>query len=198
MFRRLMAVLLLTAPTAAAMGQTEDQVREQPGQNGQMGAWGLAQMPNGCMLQATSPQGTMLSIWAFAGEQKLGFLLQNRGWNNLRDGQHYKLNLSFTGGGSLPVEATARREIDSDGPGFFFAIEPGARAGDGFLDGFSSAKGMEIRRDGQRVDTLPIGGGRDAMAALAHCLSDRWAEAPDMDGEAATAEPASAETQLRL
>lgn len=197
MFRHLMAVLLLTAPTAAAMGQSEDLGQEQLGQNGQMGEWGLAQMPNGCMLQATSPQGTMLSIWAFAGEEKLGFLLQNRGWNNLRDGQHYKLNLSFTGGGSMPVEATARREIDSDGPGFFFTVEPGARSADGFLEGFSSANGMEIRRDGQRVDTLPIGGGRGAMTALAHCLSDRWAAASGTEAEP-EAEPASAETRLSI
>jgi hypothetical protein len=193
MFRSILAVLLLTVPAAAAMGQTEE-----TSQQAQMGEWGLAQMPNGCMLQATSPQGTMLSIWAFAGEAKLGFLLQNRGWENLRDGQSYKLNLGFDGGGSLPVEATARREIDSDGPGFFFSVEPGARAGSGFLDGFSSSRGMVISRDGQRVDTLPIGGGRSAMTALAHCLSERWAEASEMDPGAATTEPASVESAPRI
>ena len=186
MCRSVLAILLLTAPAAAAMGQTEETRAKQ-----EMGEWGLAKMPNGCMLQATSPQGTMLSIWAFAGEAKLGFLLQNRDWENLRDGQSYKLNLGFDGGGSLPVEATARREIDLDGPGFFFSVEPGARAGSGFLDGFSSSRGMVIIRDGQRVDTLPIGGGRSAMTALAHCLSERWAEAPDMD-------PASLESAPRI
>ena len=174
MFRRFMAVMLLAAPSAAALGQTEE-----------MGEWGLAELPNGCMLQATSPQGTMLSIWAFAGEEKLGFLLQNREWSGLRDGQRYRLSVDFLGASTMPVEATARREIDADGPGFFFAVEPGAQSGTGFLDAFSSAKGMRISQEGRSMDTLPLAGGRGAMSALARCLSDRWA----------SAEPAAAEVE---
>ena len=67
MLRYVMAALLAAAPAAAASAQEPE------------GKWALAAMPNGCMVQAVSPKGTMLSIWAFAGEEKLGFLLQNRG-----------------------------------------------------------------------------------------------------------------------
>lgn len=167
MFRRMIAALLLAVPSGAALAQSED-----------LGDWALAAMPNGCMVQATSPQGTMLSIWAFAGEDRLAFLLQNRGWNALRDGASYDLKLDFLGVTSLPIEATARRDIDQDGPGFFFTVEPGGSTGTGFLDAFSSAEGMRISQDGENVDTLPLQGGRGAMAALARCLADRWSEAP--------------------
>jgi hypothetical protein len=119
----------------------------------------------------------MLSIWAFAGEDKLAFLLQNRGWNALRDGASYDLKLDFLGVTSLPVEATARRDIDQDGPGFFFTVEPGGNTGTGFLDAFSSAQGMRISQGSENFDTLPLQGGRGAMAALARCLADRWSEA---------------------
>ena len=178
MVRRLIAALLLAAPAGAAMAQSED-----------MGGWALAAMPNGCMVQATSPQGTMLSIWGFAGEDKLAFLLQNRDWSTLRDGAHYDLKLDFLGVSSLPVEATARRNIDQDGPGFFFTVEPGGKSGAGFFDAFSTAQGMRISRDGRSVDTLPLAGSRGAMSSLAHCLADRWAEAGGQGGPDEEAEP---------
>jgi hypothetical protein len=75
MLRYVMAALLAAAPLGAASAQPE-----------KTQGWALAAMPNGCMLQATSPRGTMLSIWAFAGEKELGFLLQNRGWE-VEDGK---------------------------------------------------------------------------------------------------------------
>ncbi|TFI59860.1 hypothetical protein E2493_03255 [Sphingomonas parva] len=164
MFRRLIAAFLLAAPSGAALAQSDE-----------AGDWALAAMPNGCMVQATSPKGTMLSIWGFAGEEKLAFLLQNRDWRTLRDGDNYDLKLDFLGVRSLPVEATARENIDQDGPGFFFTVEPGAGAS--FLDAFASAEGMRINEGGRSVDTLSLAGGRGAMSALARCLSDRWAEA---------------------
>jgi hypothetical protein len=179
MFRRIIAVFLLAAPSGAALAQSED-----------MGAWSLAAMPNGCMVQATSPQGTMLSIWGFAGEERLAFLLQNRGWNSLRDGANYDLKLDFLGVRTLPVEATARRNIDQDGPGYFFSVEPGGQSGTGFIDAFASAKGMRISQGGESVDTLSLRGGRGAMAALARCLADRWAEAGRQPAEEDEATPA--------
>src|SRR5690348_8965315 len=101
MFRRLIVALLLAAPSAAAVAQQDD-------------AWGIAAMPNGCMVQATSPKGTMISIWGFAGEGKLGFLLQNRSWGDgMRDGGHYNLGLDFVGQQRRLVQATAREHIDS-------------------------------------------------------------------------------------
>ena len=164
MFRRMIAAFLLAAPSGAALAQSDD-----------LGGWALAAMPNGCMVQATSDHGTMLSIWGFAGEEKLAFLLQNRGWGALRDGANYDLKLDFVGVRSLPVEATARKNIDQDGPGYFFTVEPGSGAS--FLDAFATAEGMRINEGGRNVDTLSLAGGRGAMTALAHCLSDRWAEA---------------------
>jgi hypothetical protein len=170
MLRRLIAALLLAVPTGAAIGQTEGQ-----------GEWAVGAMPNGCMVQAVSPKGTMLSIWALAGEDTLGFLLQNRGWNSLRDGASYNLKLDFLGVSTVPVEATAKREIDSDGPGFFFSVQPGGPSGEGFLDAFSTARGMRITQEGRSVDTLPLAGSHGAMAALARCLSERYAEGVPAD-----------------
>ena len=180
MFRRMMALALIAAAPAAAVGQDEE-----------MGGWALAQMPNGCMVQATSPQGTMLSIWGFAGEDKLAFLLQNREWNSLRDGQNYSLKLD-TDSASWPVQAIARQHIDSDGPGLLFTIQPGGTANTGFLNAFASSKGMAISESGRRYDTLPLAGSHGAMAALAKCLAERWnsAAVASDDEPAKKADPA--------
>ena len=174
MLRYVMAALLAAAP-AASLAQPKAAPE----------GWALAAMPNGCMVQAVSPQGTMLSIWAFAGEEKLGFLLQNRGWE-VKDGEKTPLEVEFAGASAWPVEATARAHIDRDGPGLFFTVEPGGSRN--FLAAFTSARGMSIRRDGADVDTLPLAGSRGAISSLAHCLADRWnAPAP------AAAEPEAAE-----
>ncbi|MBV9930926.1 MAG: hypothetical protein JO013_08270 [Alphaproteobacteria bacterium] len=180
MFRRMMIGLLVAASPAAALGQSDE-----------MGGWALAQMPNGCMVQATSPQGTMLSIWAFAGEAKLAFLLQNRGWNSLRDGANYALKLD-TDAQSWPVQAIARQHIDSDGPGLLFTVQPGGSDNSGFIDAFASSKGMRISQNGRSFDTLPLQGSHGAMAALAKCLAERWkAGAPAGDDDnAKKADPA--------
>ena len=171
-----MAALLAAAPAAAALGQGE-------------GEWALAEMPNGCMVQAVSPQGTMLSVWGFAGDGKLGFLLQNRGWE-VEDGAKTPLEVEFAGARSWPVEATARAHIDRDGPGLFFTVEPGGQGARSFLDAFTSARGMSIRRDGASVDTLPLAGSRCAISSLAQCLADRWNE----PAPAAGASPPAPET----
>jgi hypothetical protein len=166
MFRSAIVALLLTVPAGAAFGQAD-----------QTSDWAVGAMPNGCMMQAVSPQGTMLSVWGTAGDDKLGFLLQNKGWNALRDGASYRLKLDFLGVSSLPVEATARRDIDSDGPGFYFQLQPGGTSGKAFMDAFSSAEGMRISQDGKSVDTLSLAGSEGAMASLARCLSESWADA---------------------
>lgn len=167
MFRRMMFALLLAAPSAAVMGQGEEN-----------GNWAIAQMPNGCMVEAVSPQGTMLTVWGFAGQPKLAFLLQNRGWGALKDGRSYRLGLDFVGTPTaMPVEATARQNIDSDGPGFLFTVEPGGDGAKSFLTAFTSAEGMRISQEGRSVDTLPLAGSRRAMTALAQCLAERWSSA---------------------
>jgi hypothetical protein len=166
MVRRLMAALLIAAPTGAAIAQSESP-----------GGWALATMPNGCMVQATSPRGTMVSVWGFAGQDKIAFLLQNRGWN-VHDGQAARLNMDFVGGETLPVSATAREHIDADGPGFLFTVKPGTQGAAGFLTAFTSASGVRITQNGQSFDMLPLEGSRRAMGALATCLAARWNEAP--------------------
>ena len=173
MLRILLASTVLVAP-AAAITATPPTAPPAQAQAAPAGEWGLAAMPNGCMVQAVSPAGTMLSIWGFAGQEKIAFLLQNRGWNTLRDGAAYDLSVDFLGVTTLPVEATAREEIDSDGPGFFFTVEPGGTSGAGFLEAFSTAEGMRIVQDGRSVDTLPLAGSRGAMASLARCLAEKW------------------------
>ncbi len=180
MLRYMMAALLAAAPLAPASAQSE-----------KTEGWALAAMQGGCMVQAVSPRGTMLSIWAFAGEEKLGFLLQNRGWE-VEDGKKTPLQVEFQGARAWPVEATARAEIDADGPGLYFTVEPGG-AGN-FLTAFTSARGMSIRRDGADVDTLPLAGSRGAISSLAKCLADRWNESGPAPAEAREAAPATDET----
>ena len=162
MLRYVMAALLAAAPLGGASAQQE-----------KTEGWALAAMPNGCMVQAVSPHGTMLSVWAFAGEEKLGFLLQNRGWE-VEDGAKTPLQVEFAGARVMPVEATARANIDADGPGLYFTVEPGGSGARNFLAAFTSARGMSIRRDGTDVDTLPLAGSRGAMTDLAQCLAERW------------------------
>jgi hypothetical protein len=176
MLRYVMAALLAAAPIGSA-----------PAQQSKTEGWALAAMPNGCMVQAVSPRGTMLSIWAFAGEENLGFLLQNPGWQ-VEDGQKTPLQVEFPGARAWPVEATARAHIDSDGPGLFFTVEPGGRGN--FLSAFTSAQGMNIRRDGASVDTLPLAGSRGAISSLAQCLADRWNDAGPAPAESQEAAPA--------
>lgn len=183
MFRRMLFALLLAAPSAAVLGQG------QAGEGQQIGDWGVAQMPTGCMVEAVSPQGTMISIWGFAGQPRLAFLLQNKGWNALQDGRSYKLSLDFVGTPTaLPVDATARQNIDSDGPGLLFTVQPGGDGAKSFLDAFTSAKGMRITQDGRNFDTLPLAGSRGAMGALAKCLAEKWHSAAASADDDATSD----------
>lgn len=172
MLRYVIAALLAAAPFAAASGQDLSD-----------GKWALAAMPNGCMVQAVSPGGTMLSVWGFAGEDKLGFLLQNRGWT-VEDGAKTPLEVEFAGARPWPVEATARAHVDRDGPGLYFTVEPGGSGARSFLAAFTSAEGMSIRRDGMSVDTMPLAGSRGAISSLARCLAERWNESAAPAGEA--------------
>jgi hypothetical protein len=163
MLRVLMAISLLAAPAAAAAQPDEE------------GGWGLARAPGSCMLHAASPQGTVVTIWGFAGQDKLGFLLQNKAWETLRDGESYDLELGFTGARAWPVQATARRDLDSDGPGYFFTFRPADRPdGSSFLESLAEARAMKISRDGAAVDSMPLAGSRDAVASLARCIAELW------------------------
>jgi hypothetical protein len=184
MLRYVMAALLAAAPIGPLQSQQGNMAQQQKTEG-----WALAAMPNGCMVQAVSPRGTMISIWAFAGEKELGFLLQNPRWE-VEDGKKTPLQVEFSGTRAWPVEATGRANIDSDGPGLYFTVEPGAAADRGnFLAAFTSARGMSIRREGASVDTLPLAGSRGAISSLAKCLADRWNEAGPAPAEAEEAPP---------
>lgn len=164
MLRLLLAVPLLAVPLAAS-AEIADSSR-----------WGLARTPGSCMLHAVSPNGTNLQIWGFAGQGRIGFLLQNPDWEALREGERYALQVDFIGVRAWPVEATARLPEGDGGPGLFFTVEPGDRPGGAaFLDALASAKGMAISRDGTAVDHLPLAGSRDALAVLARCMAEFWA-----------------------
>src|SRR5687768_2238930 len=107
----------IAAPAAPTAPATAPAGEERP--------WGLARSPGACMLHAASARGTVLSIWGLAGQGRLAFILQNRQWDTLRDGQRYALELDFLGVRALPVQAIARLDLDSDGPGYFFTVQPG-------------------------------------------------------------------------
>ena len=162
MSRKLLALSLLAMPAASFAEPNRSD-------------WNLARAPGSCMLHAASPQGTVVSIWGFAGHDKLGFLIQNRQWESLREGQSYDLELGFAGARVWPVQATAKRDLDSDGPGYFFTFAPAGPAdGGSILDSLASGRTLKISRDGNAVDQLPLAGSRDAVAGLARCISELW------------------------
>lgn len=164
-----LAAALASTPAAAASAP------EAPAAAATESGWGLARTPGGCMLHASSAQGTVLSIWGFAGQDKFAFLLQNREWESLREGQSYDLELDFLGVRAMPVEAVARLDLDSDGPGYFFTVAPGERdGGSALIDALAGAEGLEVSRDGARVDRLKLEGSREAMAGLAKCVAELW------------------------
>jgi hypothetical protein len=156
--------LLIAAAPAAAVPTPADR-----------GDWALAALPGGCMVQAASSGGTALSVWGFAGQQRLGFLIQNKGWDSLREGQSYALHVAFDGAAAWPVEATGRSAIDSEGPGLFFTVTPGRKSAQaGFVEAFAVARGMRVTRAGAVAESLPLAGSGGAMAALAQCLAEIW------------------------
>ena len=165
MFKPLLALSLLATPAAIAVAQPADQPASS-------NPWTLEVAPSGCIVHAASPNGTVLSVWGSAGDESLRFLVQNRGWQSLAEGQSYPLQVSFDGQRAWPMEATARLNLDSDGPGLTFAVAPDAQAdGASFMEQFASAEGMQIATGGERVGTLTLADPQVAMKALAQCLS---------------------------
>jgi hypothetical protein len=169
---RLLLGLSLLAWSAAASAQTRS------GPDRASSPWGIARAPGSCMLHASTGQGSVLSIWSFAGQSKIGFLIQNKDWGALREGDSYDLKVDFVGVRAWPVKATGRKDLDSDGPGYFFMVEPADRSGGGFLDALANARDMAISRDGAAMDRLPLAGSREAVSALARCMAGMWAETP--------------------
>ena len=161
MFRSLIAVLLLASPAAASAQVTK------------VGEWSLERAPEGCMVYATTGRGSVLSVSALAGRDSLSFLVQNKSWSSLQEGTH-ALQVAFDSGGTWPVEAVARNDIDSDGPGLLFAVKPASGEREDFVDQFAEARGMRITSNGRQIDSLALSGSQEAMGALAQCIGDLW------------------------
>jgi len=133
--------------------------------------WNLASSADGCIVHTTERAGIILSVFALPEQDGIGFLLQNRKWGDLTDGQVYPLSIRFDDGSEWPIPALARTEIDEDGPGLFFAIRPGAgQSGRDFLGEFAAARGMRVANDGVGVGNLRLPHARAATLALANCL----------------------------
>jgi hypothetical protein len=166
MFKPLLALLALSTSTGIAHAETAN-----------TGRWILEVAPTGCVVHTASPSGTVVSVWGIAGENDLSFLVQNKGWNSLADGQNYDIEVSFDNQRAFPMQATARLNLDSDGPGLTFGVSPDHRAGGvSFVEQFAGAQGMHITRDGRRIETVSLADARVAMQGLAQCLSQVWAE----------------------
>ena len=179
MFKALLTFAALAAPAALATAQPAQTASPAP----RSGDWVLEVAPGGCIVHAASPSGTVISIWAAAGQKDLSFLVQNRSWRTLEDGGRYDIQVSFDDQRAWPMQATAKTNLDSDGPGLTFAVSPsGAAGGAGFLEQFASAGGMHISRNGTRVDSVSLTNSGTAMTALAKCLKQVWtagADAPE-------------------
>lgn len=168
MLKPLLACLILAAP-AAATAQT-------PAPSGR---WTVSGSSAGCIAHSTSGQGTVVSILGAPGQDNLIFLVQNNNWSMLRDGGTYRLALELDGSREWEFDAIARTELDSDGPGFMFAVPPGAE----FVTAFAAAGDMDLDSDGEPLDRLSLSGGGLALTKLAHCMTNLIA-----DPEAGTAD----------
>lgn len=163
MMKPLIALLLLSSTPFGATAQTAPGAR-----------WTLANGAGGCMVHASTNQGTVLSITASPGEDALLFVVQNSGFSQLQDGEQYSIDVEFDKMGEWQIEALAQRELDSDGPGVIFAVRPGRPDGQNFIKEFAGAKGMSIGREGASLDTVSLAGGNGAMSSLARCLGQKW------------------------
>lgn len=156
----LFALLLLAVPTVAATSKTAPQAH-----------WTLAASTEGCVVHSASAQGTVLSIAASPGQDSLMFIVQNHSLAALDDGSQYPVEVEFDDMGAWQVEAVAQHELDSDGPGLMFAVQPDREDGAGFIEEFAGASGMHIGHGGVALDSLALAGSDTAMAGMAKCMS---------------------------
>lgn len=157
-------VLVAAGASSVALAQTSP-----------TGRWTLEAAATGCVVHAASPTGTVVSIWGIAGESSLSFLVQNKDWNSFADGQRYDIQVSFDDKRAWPMQAVARQNIDKDGPGLTFDVSPShAAGGASFIDQFAAAGGMNITRNGQRIETVSLADTQVALRGLAKCLSQVW------------------------
>lgn len=170
---------LTTAPVAVAQAPVApDAQAVQPARD-----WQLAAGDNGCMIHAGSNAGTVLSITASPQRDTLLFIVQNRGWQTLTDGDNYALDIEFDQMGPWKIDATAQAEMDQDGPGLIFVVRPDREDGARFLKEFAGAGSIRVGHDGAMLDSVPLGGSHTAMAGMARCMGQAYAQtgvmAPD-------------------
>jgi hypothetical protein len=163
MMKPLLAVLASAALPAAAVSQATTS-----------GSWTVNGGEDGCIAYASLPQGTVVSLLAGNGQEKLVFLIQNKSWSSLRDGSAHKLAVQLDGQSRFQFDAVARTELDSDGPGFIFSVPPGEQQGAKFLAEFAGASGMNVGEEGRSLAQLRLTGGGTAMAELAKCMASMW------------------------
>lgn len=181
MFKSVLVLIAAASASTVAVAQTS-----------RSGSWTLEAAPNGCVVHAASPSGTVVSIWGLAGEDSLSFLVQNKSWNSFADGARYDIQVAFDDERAWPMKAVARRNIDSDGPGLTFAVSPKGEAS--FFEQFAAAGGMRITRANQ-VETVTLADTQVALEGLAKCLSQVWATSAARGlEEAAPAATATLET----
>ncbi len=171
MLKPLFALLVLAAPAAMSSAQTDRTPDRTPARTP---GWTLANGAEGCLVHASSPHGTVLSISGTPGEDAIMFVIQNHQFASLDDGGQYGIEVEFDDLGEWEIPGVAQNHLDADGPGLIFAVKPGQSEGANFITEFAGADGMRIGRDGTALDSVPLGGGRGAMASLATCLSQKW------------------------
>jgi hypothetical protein len=169
----LSAISASVAPASAAQA-TQPRPVPATGQEN-LGEWIVAGSERGCAIHASGGNGTVVSVIGFRGEDKFAVMLQNHRWSSLQNGERYQLSVEFDDRGAWPISAIAQQEIDADGPGLLFAVQPGANArGESFMAEFATARVMQFSRDGQPIGRVVLGDGHTATVALAQCMAQLW------------------------
>ena len=163
MMKALLASFALAALPAAALSQSAGS-----------GDWNVGGNSLGCMAHTSLPQGTVVSVIAGRGQESLLFVVQNKGWSSLEDGSVYPLAVQLDGQSPFEFKAVAKTELDGDGPGLFFSVQPGEEDGKRFIEAFARSAGMSLGQNGRSLASLRLSGGSSAMTALAQCMSHMW------------------------
>lgn len=177
MLKPAFALLAAVALSSPAVSQTGGEAR----------VWTIAAQGNACMVTTDTESATVLSILAAPTDGAFIFLVQNPAWQSLRDGATYPVAVEFDDMGPWQIQASARENIDADGPGLAFHVAPGREDGNGFIQEMIAASSMKIVAGGTTVGALSVSGSEEAMQDLAGCMADSWAGlAAPVEAEAAT------------
>lgn len=133
--------------------------------------WKLSKATGGCGIYTSYTRGSVLSVWALRTKPELIFVIQNKRWASLQDGEPYRINVRFDDSEPWTLTATAQTSWDEDGPGLMFDVAPGKNSdGENFIAEFAFAKGMHLTRNSEKIESLLLSGTRRAIVALARCI----------------------------